>query len=168
MNVSAFIRVLKLPRVFSRDGNFAHKPEQGQAMVEFALTFSLFVMLFIGFIGLAVTFFAWLTTVSAAREGARYVISNPTVTDTQIKTYICSSSVMLGGSSTNCNSLTTADLIITTEPSNGSRNPDTLVNVRVQYRAPIPTLRVSWINGGGMTILGPIWVNSTAVMRIDP
>lgn len=143
--------------------------ESGQAMVEFALTISIFIMLLFGFLGLAIVFFAWLTTVSAAREGARYVISNPSATDTQIKNAICSSSVMLGGSASNCNNLTNSDLIITTEPSSASaRIPNAQISVRVQYRAQVPTLGVTWLNGSRMTFLGPIWVSSQAVMRIDP
>ncbi len=141
----------------------------GQATVEFALTVSIFIMLLFGFIGLAIVFFAWLTTVSAAREGARYVISNPSATDAQIKNAICSSSVMLGGSATTCNNLTNTNLIITTEPAVASdRIPNAQISVKVQYRAQVPTLGVTWLNGGRMTFLGPIWVSSQAVMRIDP
>jgi Flp pilus assembly protein TadG len=145
------------------------RAENGQAMVEFALTFAIFIMLFIGFIGLAIVFFAWLTTVSAAREGARYVIANPSASDSQIKSAICASSVMLGGNASNCNSLTTSDLIITTEPSSAAnRIPNAQISVKVQYRAQVPTLGITWLDGSKMTFLGPIWVSSQAVMRIDP
>lgn len=140
----------------------------GQATVEFALTISIFIMLLFGFLGLAIVFFAWLTTVSAAREGARFVISNPSASDTQIKNAICSSSIMLGGNTTNCNNLTNANLIITTEPASADRIPNAQISVKVQYRAQVPTLGVTWINGSHMTFLGPIWVSSQAVMRIDP
>ncbi len=137
-------------------------------MVEFAFTFSIFVMLFLGFLGMAIVFFGWLTTVSAAREGARYVLSDPSATDSEIKNAICSSSVMLGGSTAACNALTTSNLIITIEPALAGRVPNAQISVRVQYRVQVPTLRVTWLGGDGMTILGPIWVSSQAVMRIDP
>ncbi len=144
-------------------------------MVEFAFAFSIFVLLFIGFLGLAMVFFSWLTTASAAREGARYVISNPSATNSQIKTYICSTSAALGGGASACNSLTTANLRITTEPTcntasecSAVRVPNGVISVKVEYLSPVPTLAVTFINGSRLVFLGPIWVNSQAVMRMDP
>jgi len=153
----------------------AASAENAQAMVEFALTFSIFIMLFIGFLGFAVVFFAWLTTVSAAREGARFIIGNPTASYSQIQNAICSSSVMLGGSVAACKAknanenIDSDGLEITVEPTNvAERVPNAQISVRVEFRAPVPTLGITWINGGSMTFLGPIWVSSQAVMRIDP
>jgi len=147
----------------------------GQATVEFALTISIFIMLLFGFIGLAIVFFAWLTTVSAAREGARFVISNPSASNSQLQNAICSSSVMLSGSAETCNSKNAYEMVdsdgleITVEPSNpADRIPNAQISVRVEFRAPVPTLGVTWLNGSRMTFLGPIWVSSQAVMRIDP
>jgi|GEM_PF-939245 len=152
---------------------FTNRPElalqQGQAMVEFAFVFSIFILLFFGFLGLAFVFFSWLTTASAAREGARYVISNPSASDTEINQYICSTSAGLGGGSTGCNSaLSTGDLQITTEPSAAGRIANAQVSVTVRYRVPVPTLTVPFLDGSRLTFLGPIWVSSVAVMRIDP
>lgn len=82
---------------------------------------------------------------------------------------------MLSGSAETCNSKNAYEMVdsdgleITVEPSNpADRIPNAQISVRVEFRAPVPTLGVTWLNGSRMTFLGPIWVSSQAVMRIDP
>jgi len=145
------------------------RPEQGQAMVEFALTIGIFVLLFFGLIGMAMVFFGWLSTANAAREGARYVITNPKKDDAAVKAYVCSVSTGLGMSTSNCTSyLASGDLKITIEPSLSVRDSrGTLVTVMVEYHVPVPSLRASFFNGGGITFLGPITVTNTSNMRVE-
>ncbi len=149
------------------------KAERGTTMVEFALTLGIFSLILFGLIGMAVVFFGWLTVTSAARDGARYVVGNPTVTDTQVRQYICSTTIMLGGSQQAClNQISAGTLDITIAPSKpnaGGLNKisGSSVNVNVRFRVPVPTLRASFLGTGGITFLGPIWVQSTSVMRVE-
>jgi Flp pilus assembly protein TadG len=154
----------------------------GQAMVEFAMTIAIFALLLFGLIGMAIVFFAWLTTSSAARDGARFLVGDytasgdllggPTATDQDVITHICTTSVMLGGSPTACQDLVDAgELEIMVEPSNSDGDSDRLqgssVSVTVRFRVPVPTMRVPFLGTSGITFLGPIWVQSASRMWID-
>ena len=146
----------------------AETREQGQAIVEFAFTIGIFVLLMFGLIGLTVVFFAWLTTASAARDGTRFIVGNPSATDTQVRDYICSTTVMLGGSSSGCSAAISAgELVITVEPGTAPKLPLSRVTVTVRYRVPVPTMRASFLGTSGITFLGPIWVESSSVMRVE-
>ena len=149
-----------------------HRPElreQGQAMVEFALAFGVLLLLFLGIAGMTWIFFAWLSTSSASREGARFVVGDSGATDAEVIAHICNTTVAMGGSSAGCNSLVTSgEVTVTVEPADiPARVSGAQITVNVGYRVPVPTLRASFFNGGGITFLGPIWVNSRAVMRIE-
>lgn len=142
--------------------------EQGQAMIEFALTLGIFILLMIGLIGLTVVFFGWLTTASAAREGARYIVGDPTATAQEVQDHICTTSFMLGGSAAACASNVSAgNLVITISPATVPKLPESQVSVRIRFRVPVPTIRAVFLNGGGITFLGPVYVESLSVMRIE-
>lgn len=55
--------------------------QRGASLVEFALTFSLFLLVVLGTMELALTYFAWNRVSEAARDGARYLIVNAPVGD---------------------------------------------------------------------------------------
>ncbi len=142
--------------------------ESGQTTVEFAITVTFFILGFFGVVGLAMVFFGWLTTTNAAREGTRYLIENPTAEDAAVKSYICKTTIAFGMSEASCNAnLAAGTLYILIEPSVSSRVPTTPMSVQVRYQVPVPTLRASFFNGGGITFLGPITVTSMSVMRIE-
>lgn len=150
----------------------ADRASAGQAMVEFALVLGIFILLFFGLIGLTVVFFGWLTTASAAREGTRYAVGDKAALDSAVKDHICETGIMLGGSKSSCLSqISSGELVVTIEPSVTSasvpRLPDSLVTVTVRFHVPVPTIRASFFNGGGITFLAPIWVESTSVMRVE-
>ncbi len=64
--------------------------EQGQSMVELALTITFLMVLLAGTIDLGRAFFVWLGMRDAAQEGAVYGSFNPAITKDQIKTYVVS------------------------------------------------------------------------------
>lgn len=141
---------------------------RGQAMVEFALTFSIFILLFIGFVGMGVVLFSYVTTASAAREGARFVIANPQATDAQVRNYICSVNPGLGGTQNACLAyIANNELVITIEPAAAARVPQAQVSVTVRYRVPVPTLSIGFLDRTSFTFLGPIWVQGISIMRIE-
>lgn len=55
--------------------------EGGAALIEFAITFVLFLLVVLGTMELALTYFAWNKVSEAARDGARYLIVNAALAD---------------------------------------------------------------------------------------
>jgi Flp pilus assembly protein TadG len=142
--------------------------QAGQAAVEFALTIPMFILLFVGFFGMAVILFSFLTANEAARDGSRYVIADPTATDSEVKNYICQKNAGLGGSDTNClTMLGSGSLTITVEPDVSHRVQNGQLAVTVAYRVPLPTLSVGFLDRSSFTFLGPIWVSGVSVMRFE-
>jgi Flp pilus assembly protein TadG len=148
----------------------------GQAVVEWALMLPIFIPLFVGFMGLAVILFGYVTASSGAREGAGYIIRDPqNVINSQVNQRICDTSAAgLGGSVTGCqNNISSGTLVITVEPSctatpcTSGRGPNAQISVKVSYRVPIPTLSVSLLAGSSFTFLAPIWVTAQSTMRVD-
>lgn len=56
----------------------AERGTRGQALVEFALVFPVFVLLLAGMIDFGMGLFAYMTTINAARDGARLAVTNCT------------------------------------------------------------------------------------------
>jgi Flp pilus assembly protein TadG len=140
----------------------------GQALVEFALTIPIFILLLLGFLGMAVILFSFLTANEAARDGSRYVIADPTATDSEVRNYICQKNSGLGGGDTNCLAMLGAgSLTITVEPDVSHRVQNGQLAVTVAYRVPLPTLSVGFLDRSSFTFLGPIWVSGVSVMRFE-
>ncbi|MDF2447224.1 MAG: TadE-like protein [Moraxellaceae bacterium] len=55
--------------------------QQGAALIEFALTFVVFLLVVLGTMELALTYFAWNRVSEAARDGARHLIVNAPLAD---------------------------------------------------------------------------------------
>jgi Flp pilus assembly protein TadG len=63
-----------------------NKSNAAQSMVETALLLPIMILLMVGILDLGRLYFAYITIFNAAREGARYGVSNPTITN-QIKAH---------------------------------------------------------------------------------
>ena len=150
----------------------------GQSMVEFALMLPIFILIVIGFLGMAMVFFSYVGASSAAREGARFLAGDPQVTNSAVQTHICTVNPILMSTAncsarsqvvstkTSCANGSTYDMCIVIEPETG-RIQGTLLAVTVRYSAHVPTLSVSLLNGPEFIFLAPIWVESTSVMRVE-
>jgi len=150
----------------------------GQAMVEFALMLPIFIIVVIGLFGMAMVFFSFVGSSSAAREGARYLAGDPQAANSAVQTHICTVNPILMSTAncltrsqvvsnkSSCANGTTYDMCIAIEPAT-ARIQGTLLAVTVRYRAPVPTLSVSLLNGPEMVFLAPIWVEATSVMRVE-
>ncbi len=152
--------------------------QPGQAMVEFALMIPIFILVIVGFFGMAVVFFSYIGASAAAHEGARWLVGHPQIPDSDVQTQICTVSPILL-STANCiarseikgnkNDCSTAnpsiDMCIVIEPA--TRVQNTLVTVTVRYHTPVPTLSVSFLDQPGFTFLAPIWVESASTMRVE-
>jgi Flp pilus assembly protein TadG len=68
----------------------ARRHQQGAALLEFALTFTVFLLVVLGTMELALTYFAWNRVSEAARDGARHLIVSSPLAD--LSTQSCSAS----------------------------------------------------------------------------
>jgi hypothetical protein len=147
-----------------RGGNFltpgkeAGDKDSGQAMVEFAFTVPLIIILFVSVVGFSFLLYFFVTLNSCAREGARYVIGHPQATDTQIATYVRGRGGIL-----NQNSIT-----VTVSPALAARQPGANVTVSVAYPFQIVNVRIPYvISPGSFTIFPPITLNAASSMNMD-
>lgn len=69
--------VIRHQRHAGRSSSRRHRRHQGQSLVEFAVTFPVFVLLLAGMVDLGLALFSNVTIISAAREGARLGVVLP-------------------------------------------------------------------------------------------
>lgn len=134
------------------------RSQEGQAMVEFALTIPLFIAIFMGFILFSMLFYSYLTVTLASREGAGALVRDPKQTVAQIQARVRSTSI----------SLDPAGLTVTVEPANTADwLPGVKINVTAVYMVPLPIISIPNLRGPATRIFGPIPVTSTSVMTIE-
>ena len=75
------------------------KRQRGQAMVESALVFLIFMCMFIGILDFGQFLYFHQALVDRARAGARYAAVNPTVNDNDVKKYTVYNDANASGSS---------------------------------------------------------------------
>ena len=148
----------KLPRSSEEHGDLRDGSHLGQAMVEFALTVPIIVLLFILVIALAFMLYAFVTLSSCAREGARLIVGMPQVTDVEVTEYARRGAGILDQDA----------MTVTVSPPPEARNPGTNVTVDVTYPFQIVDVTVPYIiAAGGFRIFPPIWLNATSTMNLD-
>ncbi|MBN1135666.1 MAG: pilus assembly protein [Anaerolineae bacterium] len=140
--------------------------EQGQSLTEFALVMPLLIVLLV-----AVIFFAWIgfsyvSITSAARQGARHMMTYPTepkdpdrfATADQEITYMITSAMPF---------LSWQDATITISPPVEDREPIVTVVVHVQYPLNLPTIRIPYVvRPGEWVLLPPIVLNAESRMKL--
>ena len=153
----------KAPASSSLEKQAPRAASRGQALVEFAFSFSIFALMFFGLIFVGIIFAAYLTTNAGASEGVHYLITHPLDTNAAIAQQVCTTSPFLGGSAAACNNMATVpntnfnngafvavacppaspqtDLYIFIEPyTRDSGVVGSLATVTVCYHVPLPTL----------------------------
>ena len=147
-----------------RGGNFltpgkeAGDKDGGQAMVEFAFTVPLIVILFVSVVGFSFLLYFFVTLNSCAREGARYVIGHPQATDAEVRAYVRGQAGILNKNS----------IDVTVSPVPAARQPWTNVTVSLTYPFQIVNLRIPYIiSPGAFTIFPPITLNAASSMNMD-
>lgn len=142
--------------------------QEGQAMTEFALSMTLLVALLVGIIALAWVGFCYVSITSAARMGARHMITYPTSpqdphrfanVDAEITYVVTSSMPMLDWRQ--------ATITILPQPP-ASRLSGSQVSVQIVYPMNTPTIRIPYgLREGYFVLLPPITLNATSRMRLD-
>jgi hypothetical protein len=157
----------------------SHKPEAGQTISEFALTAPLLFALLVGMLLLAWIGFAYVSVNNAARNGARHMLTYPTIpkdtdefgmdVDAEI-TYVVTKALPM---------LNWQRAVVTILPPVADRDPPwyneegdrrywTQVSVRVEYPMNLPTIRIPYvIREGSFWLLPPISIAATSRMRLE-
>lgn len=144
----------------------------GQSLAEFALTMPLLIALLVGIIILAWVGFAYVSVTSAARMGARHMVSYPIEAenparfanvDDEITHMVTSTMPFLDW--------TRAEVTILPQPPNtrlvGGPAP-LYVSVQVRYPVNNPVIRIPYVvREGSFTLLPAITLQATSRMRLD-
>lgn len=165
----------------TREMRHAQKPDRqkavvskqrGQSLAEFALTMPLLIILLVGIVLLAWVGFAYVSVTSAARMGARHMVSYPIEAenpaqfanvDDEITHVVTSTMPYLDWRR--------AEVTILPQPPEsrlvGWPNP-IYVSVQVRYPVNNPVIRIPYvIREGSITLLPPITLQVTSRMRLD-
>jgi Flp pilus assembly protein TadG len=164
-----------------RERRFAQQPngqqatagrQRGQSLAEFALTMPLLIALLVGIILLAWVGFAYVSVASAARMGARHMVSYPVEAENPAQfpnvddelTYMVTSTMPF---------LDWRRAEVTILPHSlddrvvGGLTP-VYVSVQVRYPVNNPVIRIPYvIREGSITLLPPIVLQATSRMRLD-
>jgi Flp pilus assembly protein TadG len=154
-------------------GRSSGRDQQGQSLVEFALTMPLLIGLLVGIIILAWIGFTYVSITSAARMGTRQMVSYPVEpeyparfadADSEITYMVTSTMPFLNWQA--------AQIIISPPPEdrrviNTSGQPS-YMSVQVIYPVNNPTIEIPYIiRDGSFVLLPPISLQATARMRLD-
>jgi Flp pilus assembly protein TadG len=121
--------------------------QHGQALVEFALTFPVTIMVIFSLLGFAYLFYAYVTMQLAVRDAASSIVHNPNQTIAEVQSTLLSSMVTLDQSHVG----------IDIQPSDPSTwDPGVQINVTGYYTVSLP-----------IPALGTIRFQAQSVMTID-
>jgi Flp pilus assembly protein TadG len=146
--------------------------QTGQSLAEFALTMPLLIALLVGIMLLAWVGFAYVSVTSAARMGARHMVSYPIEAenparfpnvDDEITHMVTSTMPFLDWQR--------AEITISPQPPDkrlvGGATP-LYVAVQVRYPVNNPVIQIPYvIREGSITLLPPITLQATSRMRLD-
>jgi Flp pilus assembly protein TadG len=115
------------------------RSQDGQALVEFAITFSVLVSFFFVFMGICLIFYSYNMISESAREGTRYASlhGSTCVTAAQASCTASASSVNTFISGTGGPNLGGGTMTPSTSFPDGNENPGSRVLVTVQYVFPV-------------------------------
>lgn len=150
--------------------------DTGQALVEFALSIPLVLVVLMGLTGMAFLLFSWVTLYHAANEGVSYTLHNPI--DTKKNAVKQVEEIVDESVTPAMFSLYADGTVSCTEQSNTewlctySNAPDTtvlvsqvdrLVAITIEYRVPLPTVSIPVILGNErITVMTPVPIEATS------
>jgi len=119
----------------------------GQALVEFALTFPIILMVLLFVVGFALVFYSYVTLQMAVREGTNSIVHNPRQTTAAVETTVRGYVVTLDQS----------QLTVLVEPASPSSwGPGAQVSVSGLYNVVLP-----------VSALGTFQLRAVSVMTIE-
>lgn len=149
-----------------RSGRSKGSREQGQSLTEFALVMPLLLALLVAIILFAWVGFSYVSITSAARQGARHMMTYPTepqypdqfATADQEITWVVTTSMPF---------LPWQNATITISPPVADREPPVTAVVHVQYPVSLPTITIPYLfKPGSWVLLPPILLNAESRMSL--
>jgi hypothetical protein len=143
----------------------------GQSLTEFAFTMPLLVALLAGIMGLAWIGYSYVSITSAARMGARHLLTYPQDPEDPIRfsdidaevTYIVTTSMPFVD-------WRQATIVITPPIAERVVDPSDPVYVQIQitYQVNLPTIEIPYIvTDGSITVMQPLNLRAKSRMRLD-
>lgn len=141
--------------------------EQGQQMVEFALTFTIFCLLLMALALFGTVFFSYASIVQAAREGSRHLMAHPLLpadpdtfeTADQEAIWVVTNSIPLLDWRNH--------MTINIMPEPQYRVPGGYVAVEIHYTMELLDLNIPVIGGESVHLLGPIHLRTMSRRSLD-
>ena len=152
---------------------FSVRPDQGgQSLAEFALTMPLLLALLVGITLLAWIGFSYVSVASAARMGARHMVSYPIKPENPARFPDADAEIMHVVTSTMpFLNWRRAEITILPQPPDSRRiaGPDPIyVSIHIAYPVDLPTIKIPYvIREGFFYLLPPVTLQATSRMRID-
>jgi Flp pilus assembly protein TadG len=158
-----------------------HK-QKGQASVEFAFIFPIFLGVFIGLVFFSLLFYSYVTLQLAVRQGASLLVHNPQDTIYTIRRTVCTSGFAFAPAQMTVY-VEPPDTYPTCSASSGcscaTLNPSDAANgvysgwesgvsfaVTGYYTVPLPNVSIP-TTSGSVEILGPIQISAKSVVTFD-
>jgi len=134
----------------------AKRGQQGQAMVEFAFAFILFIVVLVAVIMFAYVFFVQASLTHAAQQGTRHLLAHPVLPGDET-TFGTADAEATWVITTAVPFLDWRDMQITIEPPVEDRVLGTYVAVQIRYTVPLPEFEIPFpLTGQSFRLLPPI------------
>lgn len=157
---------------------------RGQALLEFALSLPVILVIMMGVVGFAFILFSWITLYHAANEGASYALRNPVAGDTASERVQEVTDIIENGVTPNMLALYAEGSVSCTETQSSSewtciytQTSDTTVTLSIpanqvaltiNYRVPLPIIEVPMIlSDEDVTVMAPLPIRATGAGYYD-
>jgi hypothetical protein len=141
--------------------------QNGQQMVEFAMTFGMLVVLFMALLIMGWMFYVHATITGAARDGSRHLMAHPTLPEDQVTfstpdeetTWVVTRSMPM---------LDWHQATVSIMPDVSQRVAGGYVGVAVQYTIFMPEFQIPlFFNGQTITLGGPVQLRALSRRSLD-
>jgi hypothetical protein len=146
--------------------------QSGQSLAEFALTMPLLIALLVGIMLLAWVGFSYVSITSAARMGARHMVSYPVEADDPGRFPDVDDEILYVVTSTMpFMDWRQAEITILPQPPDSRLDfgdEPVYVSVQIVYPVNLPTIEIPYvIRPGSFYLLPPVTLQATSRMRVD-
>lgn len=133
---------------------------EGQALLEFALSVPLILLVLIGIAGFAMLFYSWLTIYHASNRGASYAVLHNTASEADIEEEVRLQMYSLYTGEDNTT-------IAIQKFTDSNSNPYS-ITVAIDYTVPLPQFNVPLIlTNDSVKLFGPFDINAESIAYYD-
>ncbi len=145
----------------------AKRDQDGQQMVEFAFTFTIFVVLLLAVVGFSWVFFSQATLVHAAQQGTRHLLAHPLLPDDPT-TFDTADEEATWVITTSAPLLDWHEMTINILPPPEERISGSYVAVEIYYDVPLPTIEIPvGFTDDVITVLRPLRLHAMSKRSLN-